>query len=215
MCEISDLLQEECNGNESGLLADAFLVLENELTTFNGVFSAAEFSASLAYAVDDLVKYEGEVYKCIAVHAAGAWNAIHFALEPQWDVRIQAAHVAAAGKGFVKVQIKDDDAQAMYEMAGERFNRSGKMKAEIFHPGSGKAAAQFFKRTNGRRVVLIVPRPGTSGDKIQIGLPGSPAELTYNFASGTRANGGAGMKATIEAFQTSVVFYDYAIPLKP
>lgn len=215
MCEINDLLQAGCAENESGLLADAFLILEGELTTFNGIFSAADFKASVAYAVDDLVKYEGEVYKCIAIHAAGAWNAAHFEIEPHWDVRISAAHVPAAGKGFLKVHIKDDDAQAMYELAGERFNRSGKMKAEIFHPGSGKAAAQFFKRSSGRRVVLIVPRPGSNGDKIQVGLPGSPAELSYNFASGTRANGGAGNKATIEAFQTSVVFYDYAVPMKP
>ena len=36
------------------------------------------FSTSTAYAVGDYVIYQGLLYRCIAAHAAGAWNASHF-----------------------------------------------------------------------------------------------------------------------------------------
>jgi len=35
---------------------------------------ATEFSTSVAYAVDDLVLYGGNLYKFTSEHAAGAWN---------------------------------------------------------------------------------------------------------------------------------------------
>ena len=38
---------------------------------------ADTFSESLAYAVDDKVIYNGELYKFTAAHSAGAWNASH------------------------------------------------------------------------------------------------------------------------------------------
>ena len=39
---------------------------------------AASFSDSTAYAVNDIVYYEGNLYKCIAAHTAGAWDSTHF-----------------------------------------------------------------------------------------------------------------------------------------
>lgn len=38
---------------------------------------ASEFSISTAYAIDDLVIYQGSLYRFKATHAAGAWNAAH------------------------------------------------------------------------------------------------------------------------------------------
>ena len=38
---------------------------------------ASEFSASKAYAIDDLVIYQGALYRFNATHAAGAWNTAH------------------------------------------------------------------------------------------------------------------------------------------
>ena len=45
-----------------------------------GTPSDFAFSASIAYAVGDYVKYSNAVYKCTATHSAGAWDAAHFAL---------------------------------------------------------------------------------------------------------------------------------------
>lgn len=42
--------------------------------------TANDFSTSTAYAVGNYVKYDGKTYRCVATHAAGAWNAAHFAL---------------------------------------------------------------------------------------------------------------------------------------
>lgn len=39
---------------------------------------APEFSASTAYAVGDLVYYDGKLYKCTTAHSAGAWNPSDF-----------------------------------------------------------------------------------------------------------------------------------------
>ena len=39
--------------------------------------SAAAFDATAAYAVGDIVTYNGSLYRFIATHAAGAWNAAH------------------------------------------------------------------------------------------------------------------------------------------
>lgn len=36
------------------------------------------FSTSQAYAVGDLVAYDGKAYVCKATHSAGAWNSAHF-----------------------------------------------------------------------------------------------------------------------------------------
>ena len=36
-----------------------------------------EFSASTDYAIGDLVYYQGYLYRFIAPHSAGAWNASH------------------------------------------------------------------------------------------------------------------------------------------
>ena len=38
---------------------------------------ASEFSTSKAYAIDDLVIYQGALYRFTTTHAAGAWNAAH------------------------------------------------------------------------------------------------------------------------------------------
>lgn len=39
---------------------------------------APEFSTGTSYVVDDIVTYEGVLYKCTTAHSAGAWNSAHF-----------------------------------------------------------------------------------------------------------------------------------------
>lgn len=46
------------------------------LTTIRSNF-ADEFSTSTAYAIGDIVLYQGQLYKFKAAHAAGAWNSAH------------------------------------------------------------------------------------------------------------------------------------------
>ena len=38
---------------------------------------ASEFSATTAYAIDDLVIYQGSLYRFTSAHSAGAWNSSH------------------------------------------------------------------------------------------------------------------------------------------
>lgn len=53
--------------------------------------AAPEFSASTAYAVGDAVTKDGLVYRCTAAHAAGAWNAAHFAALDPIQAQLDAA----------------------------------------------------------------------------------------------------------------------------
>lgn len=70
---MADVEIVELNGSEydiSDLLSRA--------TVAKALASIADtFSESLAYAVDDKVIYNGELYKFTAVHSAGVWNASH------------------------------------------------------------------------------------------------------------------------------------------
>ena len=42
--------------------------------------AAPQFSAYVAYAVGDIVRYGGQFYVCTTAHSAGAWNAQHFTI---------------------------------------------------------------------------------------------------------------------------------------
>lgn len=57
----------------------------------------AAFSASTAYAVGEFVIYESKLYKCTAAHAAGAWNADHFALFASSTVTRRSYWLVALG----------------------------------------------------------------------------------------------------------------------
>lgn len=47
---------------------------------------APAFSTSSAYAVGQYVTYDGDLYRCISAHTAGAWNSNHFTIQTVSDL---------------------------------------------------------------------------------------------------------------------------------
>lgn len=60
--------------------ADINSYLDGNVSAKADKIPAEAFSDEKAYAVDDYVTYSGNLYKCTAAHAAGAWNSSDFTL---------------------------------------------------------------------------------------------------------------------------------------
>ena len=95
--EIDDELNVESeNPVQNKVITEEIDDLGRSISDLNDKFSeniAPVFSESESYSEDDLVWYEEILYRCIATHSAGAWNADHFA-----QTTVSEA-IAASGSG--------------------------------------------------------------------------------------------------------------------
>lgn len=214
MCDLNDLLiGDNCDNNPGGLAGIAYVIPKNQLDTFASTYrdDATHFNEETGYAVDDLVIYQGAVYTCTTIHAAGAWNASNFTIIANGNVRVNGAHVPASGKGFVQVELNEDESLLTLEPLGKKFNRSGKINAQLFHPGSSEEAAEFaFQCKQAGGVVVIVERP--DGKKLQIGTRNSLAEISPSWQTGTQESPDTRWLFEVSCYAQSLVYYEAAIP---
>lgn len=214
MCDINDLLIGNCGPNPGGLAGVAYVIGKANLTTFASTFAddATKFSVEVGYAVDDLVIYDGAVYKCTIIHAAGVWNAANFTIVPNGNVRVNGAHVPAATKGFAQLEINEDESVLNLEPLGKKFNRSGKITAQLFYPGSSEEAAEFaYQCKISGGMVVIVKRP--DGKLLQIGTRNALAEVSPSFGTGTQESPDSRWLFEVSCYANSLVYYEAAVPL--
>lgn len=215
MCEFTDLLiGQECDPNPGGLGGKAYVIPKNLLTTLASTYrdDATKFSEDVDYAVDDLVIYDGSVYKCTTIHSSTAWNAANFEIIPNGNVRINGAHVPVATKGFLIVELNEDESLLSLEPLGKKFNRSGKINAQLFYPGSQESAAEFaFQCKQAGGVVVIIPRP--DGKLLQIGTRNALAEISPSYNTGTQESPDSRWLFEVSCYAQSLTYYEAAIPL--
>lgn len=214
MSELKELLLGCTGDNPSGMLAYAYAIPACDLTTIASTFAddATNFNEQTAYALNDLVNYHGSVYTCTTAHAAGAWNAGNFTIVTNGNVRVNGAHVPEGGKGFIRVDLNDEESMHKFETLGKKWSRSGKQSAQLFHPGSTVDASEFAYQcrvSNG----LIVLIPLEDGRFVQIGTRNSLAEIVGSYEGGTRENPDSRWLFDVVAYARSVIFYEAAIPL--
>jgi len=204
--------REQTPDNPSGLQGEAWIGLISDMSSFKGVYDGIAFSVATSYVSGDVVIYLGELYKFNQSHTPAAWNATHADLVANGEVRINGTHTFIS-LGFYKCFINEQDAKAVKENMGSRYKRGGKVSVTIEHPDGGPAASAFFNRIQGKPICLLVKTPDAL--VIQVGLPGSPAELEHTFDTGTREAPGSAHGAVITAYHTSVVYYEGTITPAP
>jgi hypothetical protein len=86
---------------------------------------APEFSASTSYAVGDYVTYDGKLYECTTVHAAGAWNSSDFTEKTVAELAAQTsgymAYTNPVGEGTFSMNRKANTTIGDYSHA-EGYN---------------------------------------------------------------------------------------------
>lgn len=214
MSELTDLLNQCGVENLSGTLSHAYIIANCDLDTHASTYAedAVIFDENTDYAVDDLVNYHGSVYTCSIIHSAGAWNAANFTLILNGNVRINGAHVPTAGKGFVRVDLNDDESTYGHESLGKRFSRNGRNMASIFVPQNSINAAEFVVQVrNSNGCTVLIPLP--DGKVVQIGTRKSVGEITGSYQGGTQSNPDSRWLLDVSAYAKSLCYYEAAIPL--
>lgn len=128
-------------------------------------------------------------------------------------VAIQTAHVPASGKGFLECYNTQNKGKVMLKPTGERDARGIEASAEFYVPGDAFDNFGNLHRAMNDRVIVIAEM--MNGKMFQIGTKRLPAELTYEFDSGTNSGGYKGVKVAVSNFEVSPIMYDAAIPLQP
>jgi hypothetical protein len=215
MCDLTDVLIGNCDDeNPGGVSSIAWAIPLGQLDTHAVTYAedATVFDEVTAYSEDDLVLYQGEVYKCTnAAYSAGAWDVADWEKIPNGNVRVNGTHVPASGKGFAKLELNDEESLLNFETLGKKFNRSGKITAQLFHPGSSEEAAEFAAIVKkARNVVVLVPLP--NGKTVQLGTKNSYAEIVPSYTSGTRENPDSRWLFEVSCYASSLVYYESTVP---
>lgn len=128
-------------------------------------------------------------------------------------VTIQTAHVPASGKGFLECYNTQDKGKVMLKPTGERDARGFEISAEFHVPGDDAANFGNLHRAMSDRVIVLAEM--MNGTYFQIGTKRLPAELLYEFESGTNSGGYKGIKVSVSNFEVSPILYKAAIPKAP
>lgn len=214
MSDITNVLIKPCDNNESGLLGYVLAAPKSAFDSIASTFreDAVEFSDQVAYAVNDLVNYGCETYECTTIHPAGAWDDAHFTIIPNGGVRINGTHTLTAGKTFTRIELNDEESMSAFESLGKKYNRSGKMTAQFFHPGSSVEASNFnlLAKLNRQWIILV---PMASGKIEQLGTDNSFAEIVGSRTSGTRENPDSRWLFEASAYAKTVYYYEGTLPV--
>lgn len=212
MSDIKDVLLKDCDNNESGLLGYAYVAPVSAFDSIANTYAddATGFSESVAYAVDDLVMYGCEVYKCTTAHAAGAWNAGNFTLVENGAVRINGTHVLKSDHTWTQLDLNEEESTSGFESLGKKYNRSGKNTASLIHPGTAIATSDFALKCKKKRQ-WVVMLPMASGKMEQVGSRNSFAEIVASKTTGTRENPDSKWTFEASAYAKSVIYYEATI----
>ena len=124
---------------------------------------AAEFSTSTAYAIDDLVIYQGALYRFIAAHSAGAWNSNH----------VTACSIAQVLKTFAKFEVTGTaSAGSSVTITDSRINSEHWKvpKNGIWFSDSSKVTTQVHWITNVSNHTLTLEATFTGATDVKVDL---------------------------------------------
>lgn len=129
-------------------------------------------------------------------------------------VSIEAAHVFSdpVTQGFRLMYTTDTMRNLETERTGGRDSKGNKVTVNAFFPGTSKEF-EAFRLDDPLLICIAEPFPCDGSTKIQIGTACSPARIVEDsWNSATVGEGEKGYTFKIEAYQSSLLFYDHDIP---